>query len=96
MSKTQGEFIEKQDYFWMQKDYESLQVKLTCEIYFEQLEKGVIIQGTGIWQAFLPFISTNIFSCAIVSLVEERTKQIENCHSILQPKPVTKILILEE
>ena len=39
MSKTQGEFIEKQDYFWMQKDYESLQVKLTCEIYFEQLEK---------------------------------------------------------
>lgn len=48
----QGEFIGKQDYFWMQKDYESLQVKLTFGIYFEQLEKGMRIQGTGIWQLF--------------------------------------------
>lgn len=48
----QGEFIEKQDYFWMQKDYESLQVKLTFGIYFEQLEKGMRIQGTEIWPLF--------------------------------------------
>lgn len=49
----QGEFIEKQDSFWIQKDYESLQVKLTFGIYFEQLGKGMRIQGTGIQQLFL-------------------------------------------
>lgn len=50
----QGEFIEKQDYFCIQKDYESLQVKLTFGIYFEQLGKGMRIQGTRIQQLFLP------------------------------------------
>lgn len=37
--------------------------------------------------------SPHSFGCAIVSLVEERAKQIENRHHVLQPKPVTKILI---
>lgn len=34
-----GDFIEKQDYFWVQKDYKTLHVKLAFETYFEQLER---------------------------------------------------------
>lgn len=56
----QGEFVEKQDYFWMQKDYESLQVNLTFEVYLKQLQKRMRIQGAGVWQLFLP----PIFGCA--------------------------------
>lgn len=45
LGKRQGDFTEKQDYFGMQKNYESLQVTFTFEIYFDQLDKGMRIQS---------------------------------------------------
>ena len=36
-----GNFIQKQDFFLMQKHFQSLYIKLTLEIYFEQLENGM-------------------------------------------------------
>lgn len=38
----------------MQKNYESLQVTFTFEIYFDQLDKGMRIQSQTLWQLLLP------------------------------------------